>query len=154
MTQPPVFKRAPRPEGKGNDASATGTQRLRPGWVGLGGADRGVFANASGWLDAGAGELRLTVGPGQTMGAGWNATFEVTLANADTANPSPAALTLRGRVTWKNRAPFETQFVCLLDGERPAEGSSGARLPTRGILPFRLRDGPSPRCLIAVALMP
>ena len=31
-----------------------------------------------------------------------------------------AALTLRGRVTWKNRPPFETQFVCLLDGaDRP-----------------------------------
>ena len=31
-----------------------------------------------------------------------------------------AALTLRGRVSWKNRAPFETQFVCLLDGaDRP-----------------------------------
>jgi 23S rRNA pseudouridine2604 synthase len=28
MTQPPAFKRAPRPEGKGTDASATGTQRL------------------------------------------------------------------------------------------------------------------------------
>ncbi len=30
------------------------------------------------------------------------------------------AVTLRGRVTWKNRPPFETQFVCLLDaGDRP-----------------------------------
>lgn len=31
-----------------------------------------------------------------------------------------AALTLRGRVTWKNRPAFETQFVCLLDAaDRP-----------------------------------
>lgn len=31
-----------------------------------------------------------------------------------------AALTLRGRLTYRNRAPFETQFVCLLDtAERP-----------------------------------
>ena len=31
-----------------------------------------------------------------------------------------AALTLRGKLTYRNRAPFETQFVCLLDAaERP-----------------------------------
>lgn len=31
-----------------------------------------------------------------------------------------AALTLKGRLTYRNRAPFETQFVCLLDAsERP-----------------------------------
>src|SRR5207244_10397228 len=31
-----------------------------------------------------------------------------------------SALTLRGRLTYRNRAPFETQFVCLLDAsERP-----------------------------------
>ena len=31
-----------------------------------------------------------------------------------------AALTMRGRLTYRNRAPFETQFVCLLDtAERP-----------------------------------
>ena len=33
---------------------------------------------------------------------------------------SRAALTLRGRLTYRNRSPLETQFVCLLDrGERP-----------------------------------
>ncbi len=36
------------------------------------------------------------------------------------AQPVAAAVTLRGRVSWKNRSPFETQFVCLLDGnDRP-----------------------------------
>ncbi|MGD9881730.1 MAG: hypothetical protein AB7F22_09300 [Reyranella sp.] len=36
------------------------------------------------------------------------------------SQPVAAALTLRGRLTYRNRAPFETQFVCLLDGgERP-----------------------------------
>lgn len=34
--------------------------------------------------------------------------------------PVAAALTLRGRVTYRNRAPLETHFVCLLDqAERP-----------------------------------
>lgn len=36
------------------------------------------------------------------------------------SQPVAAALTLRGRLTYRNRAPLETQFVCLLDrGERP-----------------------------------
>ena len=36
------------------------------------------------------------------------------------SQPVAAALTLRGRLTYRNRSPFETQFVCLLDGgERP-----------------------------------
>ncbi|MFO1157855.1 MAG: hypothetical protein U1E60_03355 [Reyranellaceae bacterium] len=36
------------------------------------------------------------------------------------SQPVAAAVTLRGRLTYRNRAPLETQFVCLLDrGERP-----------------------------------
>lgn len=36
------------------------------------------------------------------------------------SQPVAAALTLRGRLTYRNRSPLETQFVCLLDrGERP-----------------------------------
>lgn len=34
------------------------------------------------------------------------------------AQPIAAALTLRGRLTYRNGAPFETQFVCLLDAEQ------------------------------------
>ncbi len=42
--------------------------------------------------------------------------FDAKLANQAVA----AALTLRGKLTYRNRAPFETQFVCLLDNaERP-----------------------------------
>jgi hypothetical protein len=29
-----------------------------------------------------------------------------------------AALTLRGKLTFRNGPPFETHFVCLLDGQR------------------------------------
>ncbi|WP_395712772.1 hypothetical protein [Reyranella sp.] len=36
------------------------------------------------------------------------------------SQPVAAALTLRGRLTYRNRSPLETQFVCLLDrSERP-----------------------------------
>lgn len=42
--------------------------------------------------------------------------FDAKLVN----QPIAAALTLRGKLTYRNRAPFETQFVCLLDAsERP-----------------------------------
>lgn len=37
--------------------------------------------------------------------------FDSKLAN----QPVTGALTLRGKLTYRNRAPFETQFVCLLD---------------------------------------
>ena len=49
--------------------------------------------------------------------------------------------------------PVAWSRVLLLDGERPAEGGVGARLPTRGILPFRLRDSPAPRSLAVLPLV-
>ena len=55
-----------------------------------------------------------------------------------------AALTLRGKLTFRNGPPFETHFVCLLDGQRrppffyalPALATRGAPTPvTRGGAP-------------------
>src|SRR5262245_24914553 len=55
-----------------------------------------------------------------------------------------AALTLRGKLTYRNGPPFETQFVCLLDGRHqplffyalPALATRGAPTPvTRGAAP-------------------
>ena len=55
-----------------------------------------------------------------------------------------AALTLRGKLTFRNGPPFETHFVCLLDAQRrplffyalPALATRGAQIPvTRGGTP-------------------
>ena len=55
-----------------------------------------------------------------------------------------AALTLRGKLTFRNGPPFETHFVCLLDGQRrplffyalPALATRGTPTPvTRGGMP-------------------
>jgi diguanylate cyclase (GGDEF)-like protein len=49
--------------------------------------------------------------------------------------------------------PVAWSRVLLLDGERPEPGSGSARLPTRGILPFRLRASVGPRCLAVLPLV-
>ena len=49
--------------------------------------------------------------------------------------------------------PVAWSRVLLLDGERPEPGGGSARLPTRGILPFRLRDPVAPRCLAVLPLV-
>ncbi|MGE5124744.1 MAG: diguanylate cyclase, partial [Betaproteobacteria bacterium] len=49
--------------------------------------------------------------------------------------------------------PVAWSRVLLLDGERPAPGSEAARLPTRGILPARLREAPGARCLAVLPLV-
>jgi uncharacterized membrane protein len=47
--------------------------------------------------------------------------------------PITAALTLRGRLTYRSGAPFETQFVCLLDAnQRPLFFYALPTLATRG----------------------
>jgi diguanylate cyclase (GGDEF)-like protein len=49
--------------------------------------------------------------------------------------------------------PVAWSRVLLLDGERPDAGGRGARQPTRGILPSRLRDSAVPRCLAVLPLV-
>jgi diguanylate cyclase (GGDEF)-like protein len=49
--------------------------------------------------------------------------------------------------------PVAWSRVLLLDGERPPPGSEAARLPTRGILPARLRQTPDARCLAVLPLV-
>ena len=49
--------------------------------------------------------------------------------------------------------PVAWSRILLLDGERPAPGSPGARLPTRAILPFRMRGSSRPRCLAVLPLL-
>jgi uncharacterized membrane protein len=55
-----------------------------------------------------------------------------------------AALTLRGKLTYRNRAPFETQFVCLLDGsERPVFFYALPALAARAAPTPLARGGPA-----------
>ena len=65
-----------------------------------------------------------------------------------------AALTLRGKLTFRNGPPFETHFVCLLDAQRrplffyalPALATRGAPTPvTRGGTPAPRRRRPTRR---------
>jgi uncharacterized membrane protein len=57
-----------------------------------------------------------------------------------------AALTLRGRLTYRSGAPFETQFVCLLDAaQRPLFFYALPALATRGApTPVTRGGGPAP----------
>ena len=57
-----------------------------------------------------------------------------------------AALTLRGRLTYRSGAPFETQFVCLLDAaQRPVFFYALPALATRGApTPVTRGGGPAP----------
>jgi len=55
-----------------------------------------------------------------------------------------AALTLRGRISWKNRPPFETTFVCLLDAaDRPLFFYAVPGLATRSAAPTPIPRGPT-----------
>lgn len=74
-----------------------------------------------------------------------------------------AALTLRGRISWKNRAPFETTFVCLLDAaNRPLFFYAMPGLATRSAAPTPIPRGPTagtvptptPTPLLAAPLLP
>jgi uncharacterized membrane protein len=56
-----------------------------------------------------------------------------------------AALTLRGRLTYRNGPPFETQFVCLLDAQhRPLFFYALPTLATRGTPTPVTRGAPAP----------
>jgi uncharacterized membrane protein len=74
-----------------------------------------------------------------------------------------AALTLRGRLTYRNRAPFETQFVCLLDASEhplffyalPALALRGAPTPvTRGGAPAPVPQLQQPTMALAPQAAP
>ena len=72
-----------------------------------------------------------------------------------------AALTLRGRISWKNRAPFETTFVCLLDAaDRPLFFYAMPGPATRSAAPTPIPRGPtagtapSPTPSLAAPLLP